>query len=201
MHKVKSLSPVLLFATPWTVAYQGPPSMGFFKQEYWSGLPFPSLGNLLDLGNEPGLPALQADSLPSEPPGKPNPGIEPRSSALQANCLPPEPSPRNTCIGILCETVTFDWPKKLFRFSIRCYGKIQMNILAHPLHFHYVKPLKCCVLFLTAADLVLIKRLLISQICFRTLLKCCILPETWYSCPLNDFLLHSNYERSWIFFH
>ena len=43
--KVKSLSRVRLFVTPWTVAYQAPPSMGFSRQEYWSGLPFPSPGN------------------------------------------------------------------------------------------------------------------------------------------------------------
>ena len=59
--KVKSLSRVQLFATPWTVAHQAPPSMGFSRQEYWRGLPFPSPGDL------------------------PNPGIEPRSSALQAD--------------------------------------------------------------------------------------------------------------------
>ena len=53
--KVNSLSHVQLFATPWTVAYQAPPSMGFSRQEYWSGLPFPSPGDL------------------------PNPGIKPRS--------------------------------------------------------------------------------------------------------------------------
>ena len=54
--KVKSLSPVGLFATPWTVAYQAPPSMGFSRQEYWSGLPFPSPGDLAgDLGSIPGL--------------------------------------------------------------------------------------------------------------------------------------------------
>ena len=64
---MKSLGCVQLFATPWTVAYQAPPSMGFSKQDYWSGLPFPSPGDL------------------------PNPGIEPRSSALQADTLPPEP--------------------------------------------------------------------------------------------------------------
>ena len=46
--KVKSLSRVQLFATPWTVAYQAPPSMGFSRQEYWSGLPFPSPGDLPD---------------------------------------------------------------------------------------------------------------------------------------------------------
>ena len=68
--KVKSLSRVQLFATPWIVAYQAPPSMGFSRQEYWSGLPFPSPGDLPDLGIEPGSPAFQADALTSEPPGK-----------------------------------------------------------------------------------------------------------------------------------
>ena len=56
--------------TPWTVACQVPLSMGFSRQEYWSGLPFPSPGDLLDPGIEPGSPTLQADSLLSEPPGK-----------------------------------------------------------------------------------------------------------------------------------
>ena len=64
-----SLSHVRLFATPWTVAYQVPPSVGFSRQEYWSGLPFPSPGDLPNPGTEPGSPALQADALPSEPPG------------------------------------------------------------------------------------------------------------------------------------
>ena len=70
--KVKSLSRVRLFATPWTVAYQAPPSMGFSRQEHWSGLPFPSPGDLPKPGIKPGSPALQADSLTSEPPGKPS---------------------------------------------------------------------------------------------------------------------------------
>ena len=60
-----------LFSTPWTVACQASPSMGSSRQEYWSGLPFPSPGDLPHPGIEPGSPALQADSLPSEPPGKP----------------------------------------------------------------------------------------------------------------------------------
>ena len=67
---MKSLSLVQLFATPWTVAQQAPPSMEFSRQEYWSGLPFPSPGVLPDLGIEPGSPALQEDALPSKPPGK-----------------------------------------------------------------------------------------------------------------------------------
>ena len=69
--KVKSLSRVRLFATPWTVAYQAPPSMGFSRQECWSGLPFPSPGDLPNPGIKPRSPALQADTLPSEPLGKP----------------------------------------------------------------------------------------------------------------------------------
>ena len=65
-----SLSHVWLFATPWTVAHQPPLFKGFPRQEYLSGLPFPSPGDLPDPGIEPKPPALQADSLPSEPPGK-----------------------------------------------------------------------------------------------------------------------------------
>ena len=70
--KVKSLSRVRLSATPWTVAYQAPPSMGFPRQEYWSGLPFPSPGDLPDPRIEPGFPSLEADALTSEPPRKPH---------------------------------------------------------------------------------------------------------------------------------
>ena len=69
--KVNSLSRVWLFATPWTVAYQAPLSMEFYRQQNWSGLPIPSPEDLPDLGIEPGSPELQADALPSEPPGKP----------------------------------------------------------------------------------------------------------------------------------
>ena len=66
-------SRVQLCMTPWTAAYQAPLSMGFSKQEYWSGLPFPSPGDLPDSGIEPRSPALQADTLLFEPPGKPSP--------------------------------------------------------------------------------------------------------------------------------
>ena len=68
--KVKSLSHVQLFATLWTVACQAPLSMGFSRQEYWSGVPFPSPGDLPNPGIEPRSPALQADALSSEPPNK-----------------------------------------------------------------------------------------------------------------------------------
>ena len=67
---MKSLKHVRLFVTPWTIAYQAPPSMGFSRQECWSGLPFPSPGDLPDPGIDPGSPALEADALTSEPPGK-----------------------------------------------------------------------------------------------------------------------------------
>ena len=110
---VKLLSRVQLFPIPWTVTYQAPPSMEFSRQEYWSGLPFPSPGDLPNPGIEPRSPALQADTLPSEPPGKPrryrfsrqehwsglpfpspgdlpHPGIKPKSPALQADALPSE---------------------------------------------------------------------------------------------------------------
>ena len=60
-----------LFVTLWTVAHQAPLSMGFSRQEYWSGPPFPSPEDLADPGIKPKFPALQTDSLLSEPPGKP----------------------------------------------------------------------------------------------------------------------------------
>ena len=65
-----SLSPVQFFVTLLTIACHFPLYMGFPRQEYWSGLPFPSPGNLPNAGIEPGSPALQADSLPAEPLGK-----------------------------------------------------------------------------------------------------------------------------------
>ena len=67
----QSLSRIHLFVTPWTVACQATLSLGFSRQKYWSGLPCPFPGDLLNLGIEPRSLELQADSLPSEPPGKP----------------------------------------------------------------------------------------------------------------------------------
>ena len=69
--EVKSLSHVRLFAIPWTVAHQAPPSMRFSRQENGSGLPFLSPRDLPDPGIEPRSPALQAEALTSEPPGNP----------------------------------------------------------------------------------------------------------------------------------
>ena len=69
---MKSLSRIQLFVTPWTVACQDPPSIGFSRSEYRSALPFPSPGDLPNPEIEPGSPVLQADSLLSEPPRKSN---------------------------------------------------------------------------------------------------------------------------------
>ena len=85
---MKPLSCVRLFATPWAIAYQAAPSMGFSRQEYWSGLPLPSPGNLPHPGIEPRSPALEADALTSEPPG---PEIKPVSSAWVGGLLTTEP--------------------------------------------------------------------------------------------------------------
>ena len=82
--KVKLLSRVRLFPTPWTVAYQAPPSMGFSRQECWNAgmdCHFLLQGTLLDPGIKPGSLALQADALPSEPPGKPM-DVEPTDNLL-----------------------------------------------------------------------------------------------------------------------
>ena len=81
-----NFSHVWLFATPWTLAHQAPLSLEFSRQEYWSGLPFPSPEDLPDPGIEPGAPVLQVDSLPSEPLGKP-PGKEDSVSSVHLNFL------------------------------------------------------------------------------------------------------------------
>ena len=72
VSEVKSLSHVLTLCDPMgSSLHQALPSMGFSRHEYWSGLPFPSPEDLPDPGIEPRSPALQADALPSEPPGNP----------------------------------------------------------------------------------------------------------------------------------
>ena len=91
---VLSLSHVWLFATPWAVAYQAPLSTGFLRQEYLSGLPFPSPGDLLNPGIQPASPALAGGFFTTEPPGKPE-------------CL---------LIGSFCYICYFEWR----RFRSRC---------------------------------------------------------------------------------
>ena len=108
--KVKSLSRVQLFATPWTIAYQGPLSMGFSWQEYWSGLPFPSPGDLPKPGIAPGSPPLRADALPSEPPEKPFSYLEPVCWSMSSSnrCF-------LTCIQISQEAGQVIWYSHLFQ--------------------------------------------------------------------------------------
>ena len=75
-HVLNRFSRVQLYATPWTVTCQAPLSMGFSRQESWSGLPCPPPGDLPNPRVEPRSPSLQVDSLPSEPPEKPeNTGV------------------------------------------------------------------------------------------------------------------------------
>ena len=96
--KVKSLSRVRLAATPWTAAHQAPLSMGFSRQEYWSGLPFPSPGDHPDPGIEPKSPTLQPDALTSEPPGKPREGS---GNPFQYSCME-TPMDRGTWWATVC---------------------------------------------------------------------------------------------------
>ena len=114
---VKLLSRVLFFATPWTVAYQDPQSMGFSRQEYWSGLPFPSPGAHPNPGTEPRSPTLQVDALPSELPRKPVGGanlhlesnhlITRDAQRAQTNLCSPRPrDPTETKIE-LCLSVSY----------------------------------------------------------------------------------------------
>ena len=93
---------VRLFATPWTIACQAPPSMGFSRQEQWSGLPFPSPEDLSNPGVEPGSSALLADS----PEDLSNPGIEPWSPAVLSeppgkSCIPTLPFVKQVVNGKL----------------------------------------------------------------------------------------------------
>ena len=69
--KLEAVGNLSIVTAPWTIAHQAPLPMGFPRQEYWSGLPFPSLGDLPDPGIKLASPALQANSLPAELPGKP----------------------------------------------------------------------------------------------------------------------------------
>ena len=120
-EEMKSLSHVRLIVTPWTVAYQAPPSMGFSRQEHRSGLPFPSPGDLPNSGIEPGSPTFQADALTSEPPGKP-PKILNFWKSLRICKLIPSVS----------------WPKTLsFKFDYfkTISLKFDYYVLAYSLHY------------------------------------------------------------------
>ena len=107
-----------LFATPWTVAPQALLSMGFSRQEYWSGVPFPSPGDLPDPGIEPRSPALEADTLTSEPPGK---------RCANGKCIQkgrrvswaPKPV---TVQHELSQSPVFMWEREINRYLSHCLG-------------------------------------------------------------------------------
>ena len=95
---------VQLFVTPWTVAHQAPLSMGFSRQGYWSGLPFPSPGDLPNPGIKPGSPALQADLLPS--------AAAAAAKSLQSCptlCNPIDGSPPGSAIPGILQARTLEW--------------------------------------------------------------------------------------------
>ena len=102
----------LTLATPWTVACQAPLSMGFSRQEYWSGLPFPSPEDLPDLGIEPGSSALQADSLPTELQGKPFSVLAVAAKSLQlclTLCDPIDGSPPGSSVPGILHARILEW--------------------------------------------------------------------------------------------
>ena len=121
--KVKALSCVWLFAIPWTRDYQAPQLLGFSRQEYWSGLPFPPPGALPDPGMEPGFPALQADSLPSEPPGL--------HQGIQCTLKPQKVKWTQSCLT-LCDPINYSlsrlpcpWDSPGKNTGVRCHFLLQ----------------------------------------------------------------------------
>ena len=113
-----SLSHVWLSMTSWTDACQAALSMGFPRQEYWSGLPFPFPGDLPDWGIEPEPPTLQADSLTTEPPGKPILLYALVAKLCQILATPWTSPPGSSVHGILQARI-LEWVA--ISFSSRCY--------------------------------------------------------------------------------
>ena len=114
--KERRFSLVQLFMTPHTVACQAPLSMGFSRQEYWCGLPFSSPGELPNSGIKPGSPALQADCLPSEPPGKPNNTRVGSLSPFQGIFLTQELNQ-----GLFhCRQILYRWTFFFFNLTVAC---------------------------------------------------------------------------------
>ena len=94
------------------VAHQSPPSMGFSRQEDWNGLPFPSPGDPPNPGIEPGSPALEADALTSEPPGKPHAAAAAAAKLLQSCptlCDPIDGSPPGSAVPGILQARTLEW--------------------------------------------------------------------------------------------
>ena len=105
---MKLLNRIRFFVTPWTVAYQAPQSMKFSRQEYWSGLLFPSPGDLPNPGIEPGSPTLQTDALSSEPPG--NAAADAKSlQSCPTLCDPIDYSPPGSPVPGILQARTLEW--------------------------------------------------------------------------------------------
>ena len=119
-----SLSHVRLFLTPWTVAHQAPLFMGFLRQEYWSGLPCPPPEDLLYSGIKPWSPALQANSLPSELPGKPS--LACKGTPPSRTSIPPQgvrsteklPDWKKNSLAVAFWTLTHEWADHLKHESV-----------------------------------------------------------------------------------
>ena len=114
--------------TPWVITCQAPLSMGFSRQEYWSGLPFPSPGDLPKPGIKPGSPTLQADSLPAEPPGKPkNDKLFPKWILQTKSCL--EIFYLNR-LCVACVSIPLVWNAGCFSFFMITYDA-KMNFFVN----------------------------------------------------------------------
>ena len=144
--------------TPWTVACQAPLVMEFSRQEYWSGLPFPSPGDLPKPGIKPGTPALPADSLMSEPPGKPI-----HKSPMQDGVL----DPTNILCTWSCEYALSDWRNHKQTFSFHLTLSIRRKHLVICLRFP-----SCKMMFLRQGQG--------QWVTFRYCFKCCRGAYCWY---------------------
>ena len=161
---LKLLSHVQLSATPQTVAHQVPLSMGFSRPEYWSGLPCPPQGDLPNPGIQPRPPTLQADSLSSEPPGKPkNTGVG--SLSLLQECRRPRFNP---CVrkiplrGKWQPTPVFLPGKYLGQRDLVSYSPWSPQRVRHDLSTKPLPPFILIWLFLSKGDCLLLLFILFS---------------------------------------
>ena len=130
MLSLKLLSCVQLFATPWTVAYQAPLSMGFSRQEYWSGLPFPPPGDLPNPGIKPRSPELQADALPSEPSGEPLADYAAAAKSLQSCptlCDPIDGSPPSSPVPGILKARSLEWVAISFSIAVSSTNQVFLS--------------------------------------------------------------------------
>ena len=129
--------------TPWTGVWQAPLSMEFSRQEYWSGLPFPSPGYLPDPGIKSCLPELQADSLLSEPPGNPNQSAKSLQSCPTL-CDPIDGSPPGSPVPGILQARTLDWvaisSSNAWKWKVKGKSLSRVRLLATPWTAAYQAP-------------------------------------------------------------